>query len=395
MALVGRLVLLEYDVAGPRVWHERMVLEWVSEENYVVVTPDRDIFMEQLSVLNDDLRSIRVRAGAGAVPPGVNAAEIYPLPAWNPAQLAAIRAEGLQVAQNERALLAPAAAPAAVAAAAPQTAGAPPPHGAGQLKWLAAECACGYEYGAEVMGVAAVPVANARAVHTTANNENPFVMCVDGADLGAIMNRPSRCDPRVLEVSKSSSGAPEASMKDVMSLSKEVEVGWVLSGPRTTKWCLQYLLVEGLGFEGHHERFRQVCKIHATAWGVQEHFQVSMSLRQSLIVDQLDLCNLLSSEIQFRRLQTIEFSYAEKAREIESRAAGGRLSLEEQTSFGGVTRQYATLMICPQLLEHVKTETEREASLAKNLRKAREEREASRKAAAKKKGQPGGAEADP
>lgn len=69
--------------------------------------------------------------------------------------------------------------------------------------------------------------------------------------------------------------------------------------------------------------------------------------------------------------------------------------MEEQTSFGGVTRQYATLMICPQLLEHVKTETEREASLAKNLRKAREEREASRKAAAKKKGQPGGAEADP
>ena len=31
MALVGRLVLLEYDVAGPRVWHERMVLEWVSD----------------------------------------------------------------------------------------------------------------------------------------------------------------------------------------------------------------------------------------------------------------------------------------------------------------------------------------------------------------------------
>ena len=31
MALVGRLVLLEYDVAGPRVWHERRVLEWVSD----------------------------------------------------------------------------------------------------------------------------------------------------------------------------------------------------------------------------------------------------------------------------------------------------------------------------------------------------------------------------
>ena len=37
------------------------------------------------------------------------------------------------------------------------------------------------------------------------------------------------------------------------------------------------------------------------------------------------------------------------------------------------------LMVCPELLTHVKEETEKEASLAKNLRKAREEREAARK----------------
>lgn len=99
--------------------------------------------------------------------------------------------------------------------------------------------------------------------------------------------------------------------------------------------------------------------------------------------------------MQFRRLQTIEFSYAERARDAESRAVGGKLSLEEQTSFGGMTRQFSTLMICPQLLEHVKSETEREASLAKNLRKAREEREATRKAAAKKKSGPNPGEGDP
>lgn len=36
-------------------------------------------------------------------------------------------------------------------------------------------------------------------------------------------------------------------------------------------------------------------------------------------------------------------------------------------------------MVCPDLLSHVKAEVEAEASLAKNLRKAREEREAARK----------------
>lgn len=117
----------------------------------------------------------------------------------------------------------------------------------------------------------------------------------------------------------------------------------------------------------------------ASSWGIQEHFQLTMSLRQALLVDQLDAFNLLSVEIQFRRLQTIEYSYSEKARDMESKAVGGRLSLEEQTTFGGITRQFATLMICPDLLDHVKSEVEKEASLAKNIRKAREEREAARK----------------
>ena len=69
---------------------------------------------------------------------------------------------------------------------------------------------------------------------------------------------------------------------------------------------------------------------------------------------------------------------------MESKAVVGRLSLEEQTTFGGVTRQFSTLMVCPELLDHVKSETEKEASLAKNLRKAREEREAARKQGGKK-----------
>ena len=142
---------------------------------------------------------------------------------------------------------------------------------------------------------------------------------------------------------------------------------------------MNYLAIENLGFEGHHARLRTITKADASSWGIQERFQVSMALRQALLIDQLDAFNLLTIELQFRRLQTIEFSYAEKAREMESKAVGGKLSLEEQTTYGGVTRQYSTLMVCPELLTHVKEETEKEASLAKNLRKAREEREAARK----------------
>ena len=82
----------------------------------------------------------------------------------------------------------------------------------------------------------------------------------------------------------------------------------------------------------------------------------------------------------FRRLQTIEYSYQEKLRDIETKNLGGaRLTPEEQAIFGSLARPEAALMLCPALLDHARAEAERAASLAKNLRKAREEREAGKK----------------
>lgn len=87
----------------------------------------------------------------------------------------------------------------------------------------------------------------------------------------------------------------------------------------------------------------------------------------------------------FRRLQTIEYAHAEKAREVEARSVGGKLSMEEQMTFGSLVRQAGTLMIAPSLLEHVKLEVEKDVQLQKNIRKAREERELSRKQKGKAK----------
>lgn len=345
-------------------------------------------YSEDLGLLNSDLRGIRVRPAPGVVPPGVNAAEIYALPMWNVGEVQAIRDEARQVALQERqAAGAPAAQAVPVAAvgvaALPAVAGplvpaGAAPHACGVLKWMAAETAAGYRYGDPVVGVTAASARGAKAVHVE-NGIPIFVECVDGADFTVFMSRPAKCDHRILAVEMNALGQPERTLKDAASALSETAVKWTLTGPRTSKWCISYLAIEGLGFEGHHERLRQVTRADSSSWGIQEHFQISMSLRQALLVDQLNGCNLLSVEVQFRRLQTIEYSYAEKAREQESKAVGGRLTLEEQTTFGGMTRQYSTLMICPELLDYVRAETEREATLAKSLRKAREEREALRK----------------
>lgn len=405
MALLNRRVLVQYDVGGPVLWHERLPLEHLGVDDYVVVTPDRDIYVEELSVVNSDLRGIRVPARAGAVPAWIAAHEIYGLPNWTAAEMSAIRDEARRIGADERARRAGApeagqnpgggGAPAGGPGLANPAPAVVEPYPEGQLKWLAADKHAGYVYGQEVFGVTAQEQRDAKFVYVTRDNQSLFVQCVDGRDLAAFLSRNTRGDIRVLDYVLNALHQPERTLKEVATLCRESDVKWKLPGPRTTLWCINYLSIEGLWFEGHHERLRQVCKVDTAAWGIQEHFQVSMALRQALLVDQLDGSNLLSVEVQFRRLQTIEFSYAEKAREADSKGVGGRLSLEEQVSFGGVTRQFATLMICPSLVDHVKAETEREAVLAKSLRKAGEEREAARKAAgpAKKKGQQ--QEADP
>lgn len=100
-------------------------------------------------------------------------------------------------------------------------------------------------------------------------------------------------------------------------------------------------------------------------------------------VDGINGASSLGIEILFRRLQTIEYAHSEKAR--ESKVVGGKLALEEQFVFGSVVRHAGTLMISPSLLSHVKEETEREVQLAKNIRKAKEERELGQKNKSNKK----------
>lgn len=380
MALLNRQVLLLYDVGGPDLWHERLVLGHVDRDDYVVATPDLDVFVEELSIFNDDLRGIRVKPAANTLPPGIGAANVYALPAFGPDVVARLRADALTVATQERALRGlGAAGQAAVAAGVGGD-----DFVNGQLYWIAAEKKGAIKFGDRVDNVVTPPVDGEKAVHTLGDGSRIFVECVLGEKVKEYRRKPGTWDDRIVGVELDALGKAECSLKDVAEKCIEVDRQWTLGGPRTARWCVSYLIVENLGLEGHHERVRQLCRLDSSSWGMQEHYQLTMTLKYAIQNDQVNPYNNLFCEVIFRRLQTIEFAYMEKAREQEAKAVGGRLSIEEQSTFGGITRAASTLMICPDLLTHVKTEVEKDASLAKNLRKAREERELARKS---KKGQ--------
>lgn len=107
MSLVGRRVLVEYNVGGPRLYHERFVAEWVRDETYVVVTPDRDIYAEDLSISNPDIRTLKLKPSDRGLPAGVGAGEVYALPRWGENQMNSLKEEAARVAQEERGAAAP------------------------------------------------------------------------------------------------------------------------------------------------------------------------------------------------------------------------------------------------------------------------------------------------
>ena len=60
---------------------------------------------------------------------------------------------------------------------------------------------------------------------------------------------------------------------------------------------------------------------------------MSISAKYAGEYDQVDLTNSAVFEGAFRRLHTIKFSYQERAREQDSKTAGGKLTAEEQHFF--------------------------------------------------------------
>eukprot|EP00974_Lingulodinium_polyedra_P013762 1334010-Lingulodinium_polyedra.AAC.1 len=81
--------------------------------------------------------------------------------------------------------------------------------------------------------------------------------------------------------------------------------------------------------------------------------------------DQLDVANLVGLEILLRRCQMIEYHYEKKAK--ASAAAGNEkgLTRDEAAYFVGSHRLTGEVMICPELVEFVAKEVERDTGVAK------------------------------
>ena len=53
-------------------WHEQLILAWIDVAEYVICTPDGDIYIEQLDANNVDLEGLRFCPEGGGLPYGLS-----------------------------------------------------------------------------------------------------------------------------------------------------------------------------------------------------------------------------------------------------------------------------------------------------------------------------------
>ena len=150
-----------------------------------------------------------------------------------------------------------------------------------------------------------------------------------------------------------------------------------VQGPRTTLWVCRFLVENGGSPMARHSRWRSEGQLLASEGGVGEHERCCRLLEQMACWDQLNLPDLASAELVARSLQMQEERHRDRL-----------LSAEDGDShlFYGTSAVRGNLCVCPALQAHVSAELAKEVAVAKERRKAREERVAARAPRAKAKG---------
>ena len=389
---------------GFDLWHERLVVGTIDAANslFLVCTPDFDIYEEELKE-NTDIEGVRAGPVRGRRPPGiVNAYSFAALSAVNMRQL---MTEGRAMAAREVAIRFPVAAPPSGAssgvAIVVADGGAPPGGGASgnaayvqgahPLRWRLLEPAGDLAVGAPiVLSGGALRMEN-RAVDTLQGKtvsiaSSPLDEDIDsfkrrfglGAPAGA-SGAVGGDDARTLAVQTRADGRRERTWENVCDATGEVELPhFGIDGPRTVAWCLAFLRRQQMHPDDYHLRWRQRHRLQVVDWGVNQHQVALRTLALAGCGDQLDLPNLCCMEHLAREAQMVEYYYRTQEREADEEKKKQKtmagLPLKEVELFLSAGKSHFESMVCPVLVEHVAKALEREATVMKQSRKAREER---------------------
>ena len=369
-------VYLLYDVGGPDLFHERYVLASCTCGRgwHIVLTPDGDVYPEQISLENDDLSAYRIAVG-DVLPHGLNAGNTY-------------RIRNLPQGQALQQMLLDARHAAAVQAfppgagpglAAPPN--LPPAVGAARVAddgrvWVRIET-CHDRLRGEIVVLSGNEILHGDVGLKEEDGVFYAIRRMPREEVASFKGKEASADARLLGVTFQGVSREERTWRDVSKeIVEEKFDDWALPGPRTATWCTRFLNRRGGGPVEHHRWWVSNHGLRADGWGVAEHEQLMKILDKLGRYDGLDLSNLAGAELAFRRLQLIEYYYSERGPggggkgggKSEKKKDEDLMYRMEASVFTGSHKEFGDTMIAPSLMEFVSKEIETEASIMKQIR---------------------------
>ena len=427
----GQRLLVRYDEVGEP-WHERLILWHVQAQEYVVATPTEDIFVEDFGDDNADIAEFRLLGARGGLPTGVSRAACFMFGpgVLTEAKIASLYARGEEFgmeqglwnevppASNVRLKRPAGKAKARVTSAEPPGAPVPPapipppvaaPKAAAMKEGSWRVASHGYAVGSlgtewsvrgnEVFAphghwlAWGFDVASAQYVplewvpdhdqeewmtlrgfpkSASASGGLPGTHSLDAmranAGLGA-GEKSSDEDARTLPIVCESSGERWREFRDVVNASEEsVAEHWPIEGPRTMLWVLKYMRKYGGGPLARHTKWVHEFRLSGGDPHAYIHEVLSEVFELATCWDQLDVSNLASFERLARWYQDTEAQHRKEEPKGPS-----------DPFVSGLGRAGGGVCYCPALQVYVTEKVAAHTAVAKEKRKAREEKRESEK----------------
>lgn len=342
-------------------------------EVYGILTHDGDTYLEHLDRTEQDIAAVRFATRFNELPVGVPPGDVYRFAAEPGA--ADLRDATRDLLADFQAFTTDRARAAGVPFAAPATGcmlsidGTPP---AG-FSWQCLESAGGVNVGASVNLAGRDVVRGGIALHHVGGS---VVACrlTAAAAAGGAGGGDARILPLVLRGGKRVV-RPWRDVTDMLTVTPLAD--WPITGPRTLEFCCRFVNRRGGGPLDWHRFWMSTNKLSRGDWGVDIHELAMRMLDRAGGYDGLDICNIACLGDLVRMAQQIEYAYLqEDDASSSSKGKGkGRVGLSDESSiFAGSHRETGDAMVAPELMDYVAKEVERDASIMKQLRKAREER---------------------
>eukprot|EP00435_Cladocopium_sp_Y103_P053284 s653_g17.t1 len=344
------------------------VVDRVTHE-FVVLTPDYDVFVEQLDDSNSDLAAFHRSAPDGGPPAVVPLGAVYSFAPMTAADLAHYMSLGRGVGEAERrrrGIIAPAVP------------GAP-----AQQRWLLASMLEGHKIGEEVQPPVGHPALGDHGLmrlndpdgsshvvmikRVCADDEASFcerqISLARIAEAVAGDDRLAADDLRTMSVKYAANGDRLRSFRDSVSEMVETEMEGFPYEPRT---CLQYLqAIQSVAESSyaHHLAWVQQSRLPDGSRAAFEDETLSRILDTAIQFDSLQVCNLASFELLVRRKQLI--ADAHSLNPASPSYDGANYYLGTKFKPGGA-------IVVPTLTEHVSKKLQADSAILKERRKLEE-----------------------